>query len=326
MADTPLLDVRHLRVEFPGPRGALVAVDDVSFRVDRGETVGLVGESGCGKTTTMLAVARLLPPTASITGGEVRLDGVDLLDLSVARMRELRWSRIAIVFQHAQNALDPVRTIRSQIAEAITTHRATEGPVDRRVDELLGMVGIPARRADGYPHQFSGGMRQRAMIALALACEPDLLIADEPTTAIDAMIQAQVIDLLRDLQSRLGMSLIVVTHDLGVVSELCDRVIVMYGGTIVEQAPTRELVADPRHPYARLLLDAFPSAGSRQELRSIPGSPPRLDAMPSGCAFHPRCPWAFGPCPERRPPPYRIGAGREAACLLHDPAEALARA
>jgi oligopeptide/dipeptide ABC transporter ATP-binding protein len=320
MAEPPLLDVRHLRVEFPGARGPLVAVNDVSFRIDRGETLGLVGESGCGKTTAMLAIARLLPPAATITGGEVRLDGVDLLDLPVGQMRALRWSRIAIVFQNAQNAFDPVRTIRSQIEETLDTHRPSMPDRRARVDELLGMVGISPRRADGYPHQFSGGMRQRALIALALACEPDLLIADEPTTAIDAMIQAQVIDLLRDLQARLGMSLIVVTHDLGVVAELCDRVIVMYGGMVAEQAPTTKLVSNPMHPYTRLLLDAFPSASSHQELRSIPGSPPRLDAMPTGCPFHPRCPWAFDTCATRRPPPFVIESGRESACLLHDPA------
>lgn len=319
----PLLDVRHLRIEFVSEHKPLIAVDDVSFTLERGETLGLVGESGCGKTTTILGILRLLAPGGRITGGEVLLDGTDILDLSMRAMRELRWKRIAIVFQSAMNALNPVRTIGAQISETIALHQRDlkTRAVKERIGELLELVGIPAQRQADYPHQFSGGMRQRAMIAIALSCNPDILIADEPTTAIDVMIQAQILELLQELKTRLGMSMILVTHDLGVVAEVCDRVVVMYGGVVAEQADVRMLFNSPRHPYTQLLLEASPDIKvQHQRLRSIPGFPPRLDDLPPGCRFQPRCPFAFEPCAVRRPPLYRAGPNHSASCFLLDAA------
>ena len=326
MAPDALLDVRSLSIEFDGPRGPLRAVDDVSFRLRRGETLGLVGESGCGKTTTVLGILRLLPPGGRVVGGSVLFEGEDLLGLDGAALRSFRWTRLSLVFQGAMNALNPVRTVADQIAEAIRLHepslsrRAARG----RTAELLERVGIGRRRADEFPHTYSGGMRQRAMIALALACSPDVIVADEPTTALDVMIQAQILELLAGLARELGMATILVTHDLGVVAQTCDRVVVMYGGGVAEENDTEALFTTPQHPYTQQLLASFPDlAHPDRPLRGIPGAPPRLDAMPPGCRYAPRCPHAFDRCRAERPPHYPAAGGR-AACFLRDPDEARA--
>jgi oligopeptide/dipeptide ABC transporter ATP-binding protein len=322
--DVPILQVRNLAVEFDSPTGPLRAVDGVSFDLRRGETIGLVGESGSGKTTAMLGLMRLLPPGGRVVGGEVLFDGEDLLGLDDADLRAVRWSRISIVFQGAMNALNPVRTVGDQVAEAIRVHEPEVGreTARRRADDLLERVGIGKRRFDDHPHAYSGGMRQRAMIALALACRPDVIVADEPTTALDVMIQAQIMDLLASLGREMGMGTILVTHDLGVVVSSCDRVLVMYGGRIAEEGPTAALFNDPQHPYARMLIASFPDLASPdRELRGIPGTPPRLDDMPYGCSFAPRCPAAFARCRVERPGDYPVGEGRRAACFLLDPAE-----
>ncbi len=323
--EAPILQVRGLSVEFEVEGGALRAVDDVSFDLHRGETIGLVGESGSGKTTTVLGLLRLLPPGGRTVAGQVFFDGEDLLSLEDAELRAVRWSRLSLVFQGAMNALNPVRQVGDQVAEAIRTHEPQIGKAAAaaRATQLLERVGIGRRRGSEYPHTYSGGMRQRAMIALALACNPDVIVADEPTTALDVMIQAQIMELLAGLSRELGMGTILVTHDLGVVASSCDRVLVMYGGRIAEEGPAAALFRDPQHPYARLLLASFPDiAHPERELRGIPGTPPRLDDMPFGCPFAPRCPSAFDRCRTERPPDYPIGEGRRAACFLLDPAEA----
>ena len=320
--DPPLLRVTDLSVTFASDAGPARAVDGVSFDLARGETLGLVGESGCGKTTTVLALMRLLPPGGRVTGGAVRFDGGDVLGLDGGALRALRWQRMAIVFQGAMNALNPVRTVSSQIVEAIRLHdRAVpRRAAEARAADLLEAVGIPRGRAGDHPPTLSGGMRQRAMIALALACDPDLIIADEPTTALDVMVQAQILELLASIVRERDMAMILVTHDLGVVASTCDRIAVMYGGTVAEDGPVAQVFADPQHPYTRLLLDAFPDIDAPGRLlRGIPGAPPRLTDLPTGCRFHPRCPSALAHCAQRRPPRYRAGAdGHVAACFLHE--------
>lgn len=321
----PLLSVRGLSIEFDSPSGPLRAVDDVSFDVRRGETIGLVGESGSGKTTTVLGLMRLLPPGGRVVHGEVRFDGRDLLALSPDELRAVRWSRLSIVFQGAMNALNPVRTVGDQVAEAIRVHEPRIGrrAANTRARELLERVGIGAKRADEHPHTYSGGMRQRAMIALALSCDPELIVADEPTTALDVMIQAQILELLAGLATEMRMATILVTHDLGVVAQVCDRIVVMYGGSVAEEADAAALFSTPRHPYTQLLLSSFPDvAHPDRALRGIPGTPPRLDAMPPGCRFAPRCPYAFDRCRVERVPDYPAGPDHRAACFLLDPTEA----
>jgi peptide/nickel transport system permease protein len=318
-----LLEVRDLTIEFDTPRGPLRAVDGVSFTLRSGETLGLVGESGCGKTTTVLGILRLLPPGGRIVGGSVLFDGEDLLQLGGRALRSFRWTRLSLVFQGAMNALNPVRTVGDQIAEAIRLHEPgiTRRQARTRAGELLERVGIGHGRAGDYPHTYSGGMRQRAMIALALACNPDVIVADEPTTALDVMIQAQILELLAGLAREMGMAIILVTHDLGVVAQSCDRVVVMYGGSVAEENDVKTLFREPRHPYTRQLLGSFPDlAHPDRPLRGIAGSPPRLDAMPPGCRFAPRCAHAFERCHAERPPDYPVAGGR-AACFLLDPAE-----
>lgn len=322
-ADAPLLSIRGLSVEFESPAGPLRAVDDVSFDLARGETIGLVGESGSGKTTAMLGLLRLLPPGGRIVAGQALFDGEDLLSLPPDELRAFRWTRLSMVFQGAMNALNPVQTVGGQVTEAIRLHdpRISKKEANRRTADLLDRVGIGARRANEYPHTYSGGMRQRAMIALALACRPDVIVADEPTTALDVMIQAQILELLGGLSRDLGMSTIIVTHDLGVVAQVCDRVVVMYGGRVAEDAPASRLFAEPRHPYTRALLEAFPDvAHPDRELHAIGGTPPRLDAMPPGCPFAPRCAHAFDRCDAAKPPMYPITDGWTASCYLLDPA------
>ena len=256
----PLLRVRHLSTDFiTQDKQVMHALDDVSFDVRPGETLGLVGESGCGKTTTMLSLMRLLPAAGRITSGEAIYDGVDLLSLSESQMRKYRWKEMAMVFQSAMNALNPVRTVGDQIAEAILLHGLMDRQAaERRVEQLLDLVGIARSRKEQYPHQYSGGMRQRAMIAMALACQPRLLFADEPTTALDVMIQAQVLALLKDIQADLGLAVVLVTHDLGVVAEMCDTVAIMYCGKVAEYGSSDRIYNSPQHPYTQRLLEAFP--------------------------------------------------------------------
>jgi len=316
-----LFQVRDLSVGFEMPSGVVTAVEDVSFEVSRGRVLGLVGESGGGKTTTVLGALRLLPPNGRVLGGEVLLDGRDLTRMDDAALRELRWNRVSIVFQGAMNALNPVRTVGSQVVEAIRTHDESinQKTALTQAGELLELVGIPRRRIGSYPHELSGGMRQRSMIALALACGPDLVIADEPTTALDVMTQAQILDLLERLQRELSLAMVIVTHDLGVVNEACHDVAVMYGGKIVEKGPVARVFTEPQHPYTRLLLEAFPTLDDPgRRLASIPGAPPLLTAMPAGCRFAPRCPSAFDLCREAEPPLYETSSG-VAACFLADP-------
>ena len=317
---TAALALHDLSVEYVDQTGTRFrAVEGVSFEVDKGEAVGLVGESGSGKTTAMLAALRLLPPGGEIVEGGVYLYGENVLGLDEDLLRDLRWTRLALVFQGAMNALNPVRSVEDQIMEAIETHfdNVSHKEAEQRAGELLELVGIDPARGQEFPHQFSGGMRQRAMIALALACDPEVIVADEPTTALDVMIQAQVIELLDRLRRQLGMGMVLITHDLALVAESCDRVVVMYGGRVAEQGSVAEVYTSPKHPYTKLLLDAFPDlAHPERPLVSIPGSPPRLDQLPPGCRFAPRCPYAFDRCHEESPPSYEISHGWEAACFL----------
>ncbi|MCL4868716.1 MAG: ABC transporter ATP-binding protein [Anaerolineae bacterium] len=295
------------------------ALTDISFTLREGEVLGVVGESGCGKTTLMLSLLRLLPSSGRITSGEVLFMGRDLLSLSEAEMAEVRWKNIAMIFQGAMNALNPVHTIGRQIGEAIIRHNYVQDKklVDNRVAELLEMVGINPDRRRQYPHQYSGGMRQRAMIAMALACNPQIVIADEPTTALDVMIQAQILELLATLQEKLGLAVLFVTHDLGVVAEMCDSVLVMYGGVTAEYADVDTIFNAPQHPYTQELLRAFPDLSRPTgKLVSIPGYPPRLTALPPGCRFAPRCPHVMERCHQERPPLHTPSPTHLASCHL----------
>jgi oligopeptide/dipeptide ABC transporter ATP-binding protein len=288
-----LLDVRGLRTTFYTRDGAVRAVDGIDFHVDRGEILGLVGESGCGKSVTSLSIMRLVAPPGKVDSGEVVFDGKDLLKASADEMRAIRGDRISMIFQQPQSSLNPVRDVGWQISEVLEIHRNMRRRAARdRSLELLRMVGIPdpKRRLDSYPHELSGGMAQRVMIAMALACEPDLLIADEPTTALDVTIQAQILDLIRELREQTGTAVILITHDLGVVAEMCDRVAVMYAGEIVEQTDAVTLFREPLHPYTRGLIDSIPVVGEvRDRLKVIPGNVPNLVDLPRACRFAPRC-------------------------------------
>ena len=332
---SPLLQVRHLRTEFTltGGRTA-AAVDDVSFAVGRGETLGLVGESGSGKSVTALSIVRLVMPPGRITAGQIRLDGQDLLALDERSMQRIRGRRIGFVFQEPMAALNPVYTIGYQIEETLSVHGLGHGAaLKRRAIELLEAVRIPdpARRAREYPHQLSGGLRQRAMIALAIAAEPALLIADEPTTALDVTVQAEILDLLREMRQRFQLSLLLISHDFGVVAEMADHVAVMYAGRIVEQAPVDQIFRSPAHPYTRGLLACMPrldeatSAKPERKLIAIPGTVPPLGQLPSGCAFAPRCPDKFDPCSVSAPPEVPAGPDQTARCYLHGGIQASGR-
>ncbi len=321
-----LLEVEDLHVWFElQDGGELHAVQGAGLTVDPGERLGLVGESGCGKTTTVLAILGLLPSSASVSG-RVLLDGEDILAGGEETVLPHRWVDIAIVFQGAMNALNPVRTVGSQIVEALKLHEETRGgEAQARTAELLDSVGIPPNRADRFPHELSGGMRQRAAIAMALSCRPRVLIADEPTTALDVMVQAQILELLDALCRDFGLALILVTHDLPVVAQLCDHGAVMYAGEIVERGTVDALYHDPRHPYTRLLFAATPDLdGGSREIVSIPGVPPRLDRPLRGCPFRPRCDRAFAPCESIRPALKALEGRRAAACHLNDLATTVA--
>jgi oligopeptide/dipeptide ABC transporter ATP-binding protein len=316
--------VEHLRTVFrlPGGREA-AAVDDVSFSIARGETLGLVGESGSGKSVTALSIVRLVLPPGRITNGRVDLEGRDLLALPEPEMRRIRGRRIGFIFQEPMVALNPVYTIGFQIEETLAVHELARGAAARRrAVELLDAVRVPdaARRARAYPHQLSGGLRQRAMIALALAAEPSLVIADEPTTALDVTVQAEILDLLRDMRRRLNLSLLLITHDLGVVAEMADRVAVMYGGRIVELATVDQVFRTPAHPYTRGLLASIPAGRPGERLTAIPGTVPGLGSFGAGCPFADRCPDRFDPCADRVPNPVWVGPGHHVRCFLHEPA------
>jgi len=320
---TPLLQVRNLRTQFFTQDGIVHAVNGISFEVSKGETLGIVGESGCGKSVSMLSIMRLIPqPPGKIVGGEVIFEGHDLLKLSEDGIRRIRGNKIAMIFQDPMTSLNPVLTIGQQISEAITLHLGmSRQQARKRCIELLEKVGIPdaAKRIDDYPHQFSGGMRQRVMIAMGLSCSPQLLIADEPTTALDVTIQAQIIDLIKELKAEMGMAVIWITHDLGVVAGLADRVIVMYAGYIVEHAPVKALYQDPRMPYTLGLLRSIPRLDEQRKTRlsSIEGLPPDLINLPEGCPFAPRCPFTMEKCLVEVPPLAPAGSDEHlAACWV----------
>ncbi|MEW5991970.1 MAG: ABC transporter ATP-binding protein [Chloroflexota bacterium] len=317
----PLLEVDDLKTHFRLAGEVVRAVDGVTFRLDAGEALGIAGESGCGKTTTALSLVKLLPANASIVGGAIRLYGIDLATRSETAIRRYRWREISIVFQGAMNALNPVARVRDQIAEPIVERLGIDArAARRRAGELLELVGIPRARGSAYPHELSGGMRQRAMIAMALACDPAIVIGDEPTTALDVMVQAQILDLLERLRERLGLSLILITHDLSVIAETCDRVLIMYAGWVAEEGPVAQVFGRPRHPYTQKLLAAFPNIqADRRTLDVIPGSPPDLRMPPPGCRFAPRCPLAMAICTEVVPPEVTFQDRVRVACHLYPP-------
>jgi peptide/nickel transport system ATP-binding protein/oligopeptide transport system ATP-binding protein len=325
---TALLSIEGLRTVFRTHGGEIAAVDGVDISVERGKTLGVVGESGCGKSVLSLSVMRLVPSPGRIAGGRVLFDGQDLLTLSPAAMRDIRGNRIAMIFQEPMTSLNPVFTVGDQITEAMRAHdrSASSGALRTRAIEALRRVRIPApeRRFDEYPHQMSGGMRQRVMIAMALACAPDLLIADEPTTALDVTVQAQILDLLRDLQAQTGMAIILITHDLGVVAEMANEVAVMYAGRVVERASGTAIFDDPQHPYTLGLLGSIPRVEeTRDRLLAIEGAVPPPFALPEGCRFHPRCVFAAPKCREQDPPLLQIASHHRAACI-RAPVEELA--
>jgi oligopeptide/dipeptide ABC transporter ATP-binding protein len=318
-ATDALLEVKKLRTSFDGERGVVRAVDGVDLRLERGRTLGIVGESGCGKSVTALSIMGLVPqPPGRIAGGEVLFDGEDLLKVPAGRMRDLRGDQLAMIFQEPMTSLNPAFSVGDQVAEVLLRHRRI-GAREARAQaiEMLRHVRIPSpeRRADDYPHQLSGGMRQRVMIAMALACNPKLLIADEPTTALDVTIQAQILELMRTLRAELGTAIILITHDLGVIAELADDVTVMYAGQVIERCSAERLFAEPQHPYTIGLLGSIPRLHLEQpRLSAIEGFVPDAAALPAGCRFHPRCPFAVEKCRQELPPLLDITPGHQAAC------------
>ena len=323
---TPLLEMRDLSVTYQTADGEVPAVRGVDLAVGVGESVGVAGESGCGKSTLASTVLRLQPRTARVDG-QVLVDGQDVLSMRWGDLRALRWAGASMIFQGALHSLNPVQPIGDQIIEPILLHEenVTAASARRRAGELLEQVGLPAARIDAYPHQLSGGQRQRAMIAMALACGPRLVIADEPTTALDVMVQAQVLDLLTGLVRELGLGLLLISHDLSVLGTTCDRIAVMYAGRIVEQGPAGSVFDDPLHPYSEALAAAFPRIGdpaARLAPRGLPGDPPDPRAVPSGCPFHPRCAYAREICPTDDPPPRSPQQGRPVRCVLYGESEA----
>ncbi|MES2718210.1 MAG: ABC transporter ATP-binding protein [Pseudomonadota bacterium] len=318
---SPLLDVQHLRVEFPTRRGTLLALDDVSFTIAPGEILGVVGESGAGKSLTGAAIIGLLEPPGRVASGQILLAGERIDNLPPEAMRKIRGKRIGAIFQDPLTSLNPLYTVGRQLIETIQVHLGLDASAARqRAISLLQSTGIPAaeQRIDQYPHQFSGGMRQRVVIALALAAQPELIVADEPTTALDVSIQAQIIALLKNLTKQQGAAVMLVTHDMGVIAEACDRVAVMYAGRVVEIGPVAQVIHHPAHPYTVGLMGSIPAMDSeRERLMQIDGAMPRLNAIPAGCAFNPRCPQVMDRCRTQRPDLLEAGATR-AACWLHD--------
>ncbi|MFE4372742.1 ABC transporter ATP-binding protein [Streptomyces sp. NPDC056835] len=318
MTGTTLLEIKDLHVTYGSGPSAVPAVRGVDLTVESGRKLGIAGESGCGKSTLALALLRLLPASARLSG-EILLDGEDVLTMKWGRLRAVRWAGASIVFQGAMHSLNAVHRIGDQIAEPVLLHRrATPAAARSRAGELLEQVGLPAARADAYPHELSGGQRQRVMIAMALACDPRLIVADEPTTALDVMIQAQILRLIEQLVADQGISLLMISHDLAVLSDTCDRLAVMYAGRIVEEGPARTVYDAAEHPYGRALSAAFPRIGdpaSRRAPRGLPGDPPDPSALPSGCTFHPRCPVALDSCASDDQELRAAGPGRRAACV-----------
>ncbi|MDR1471059.1 MAG: ABC transporter ATP-binding protein [Synergistaceae bacterium] len=319
----PLLEIKNLRAVFDTDMGTVRAVDGVSMTIERGETLGVVGESGCGKSVTALSVLRLLQkPTGRIAGGEILMDGRDLVKLPEKEMRSIRGNRISMIFQEPMTSLNPVYTICNQISEPLILHQDMNGRTARkRAVEMLGIVGIPnaKTRIDEYPHQFSGGQRQRIMIAMALACKPSLLIADEPTTALDVTVQAQILDLMNELKEEFGSSVMLITHSLGVVAETAQRVVVMYAAQVVEESPVRPLFSDPMHPYTRGLLSSIPRMDvTAERLPVIPGIVPSPLDFPSGCRFHDRCGECFDKCRESAPPVFEVSYDHRVRCWLYE--------
>jgi len=317
----PLLDVQDLVTYYSTLRGPVKAVEGVSFQVNKGEALGLAGESGCGKTTVALSLLRLLPSAGRILGGKILFNERNIVDLDEDEMRKsIRWKEISIVFQGAMNALNPVYKVGDQIVEAIVTHESDVGKKEagERTKKLLEMVGVDPSRASNYPHEFSGGMRQRALIAMSIACNPKLLIADEPGTALDVIVQAQVLKLLRELKSRLNLAMILITHDLSIIAETCEKTAIMYAGKMAEYGDIVTIFKEPLHPYTQGLIGAFPSIKAQKTtMVAIPGLPPDLLDPPSGCRFHPRCPYAMDICRKKEPPLEKVGKQqRYVSCYL----------
>jgi peptide/nickel transport system ATP-binding protein len=314
----PLLEVDHLVMNYTTEKGDVSAIQDVSFTLHEGEALGLVGESGCGKTSIAMSLLRLVADNARFDAGEIRLDGTDLLSLTPDQMRQRRWNDISMVFQGAMNAWNPVYKVGDQIREAMDLHfhpRLSNDEVEARISKLFELVGLNPAMINRYPHEFSGGMRQRAIIAMALSCDPKIIIADEPTTALDVIVQDQILQELKKIQSDLGMSIIYISHDIAVIAEVTDKIGVMYAGKLVEIGPTDEVFARPKHPYAYLLLSSTPSVtGPRRKLAPLEGEPPDLLNPPTGCRFHPRCPYATEQCVNEEPPMAETGAGHQVAC------------
>ena len=317
-----LLEVDNLTMEYHTEKGSVSAVNNVSFTIRAGESLGLVGESGCGKTSVAMALLRLQADNAEFKEGEIRLNGEDLLALSEAEMRTHRWSDISMVFQGAMNAWNPVQRVGAQIREAMNLHikpMPTASEARSRMEELFALVGVDPKMLDRYPHEFSGGMRQRAIIAMALSCDPQLIIADEPTTALDVIVQDQILNQLKRIQRDLGMAMIYISHDIAVIAEVTDTIGVMYAGRVVELGATREVFQRPKHPYAYLLLNSAPSiTGPRRKLAPLKGEPPNLLNPPTGCRFHPRCPFATEKCVVESPPLEDVGGGHLVECWHWD--------
>ena len=317
----PVLSVEGLTTNYRTLRGWVKAAENVNFDVEKGQAVGVVGESGCGKTTVALSILKLLPRGGKIRRGKIIFDGTDIVPLSDKEMRAIRWKGISIVFQGAMNALNPVFKVGDQIIEAIKTHEPDLPKSDARAraEGLLEMVGVEPSRIYNYPHEFSGGMRQRALIAMALASNPKLLIADEPGTALDVIVQAQVLQLMRGLKEKLGLSMMMISHDLSIVAEVCEKVVIMYAGHVVEYGEIGEIFKEPLHPYTQGLMGAFPSIkGNKQKLVSIPGQPPDLLNPPPGCPFYPRCPYAMDVCKTKFPESKKMGSAEHyVSCYLY---------
>ncbi len=312
----PVLQVKDLTMHYQTRQGTVKAVDGISFELARGEVLGLVGESGCGKTSIAVTLMKLLPDNALILKGQVLLDGQDLMTMDDTTLRKYRWRRISMIFQAAMNSLDPVHRVGDQIIEAIEAHdmAATLKEAQETVDRLFRLVGLDPRLTDRYPHEFSGGMRQRAVIAMALACEPDVIVADEPTTALDVIVQDRILRQIKEIQTDLNMSMIYITHDIAVVAEVTDRIGVMYAGKLVELGSTADVFERPIHPYTKALLSVFPSIrGEKRPLTTLGGEPPNLADPPTGCRFHPRCPYATAIC-QQEEPPIVVRDGHWAAC------------
>lgn len=321
-ADVPILEVKNLVMNYQTKNGMVSAVEDVSFTLPKGHSLGLVGESGCGKTSVALTIMRLAASNARVLGGVVKLDGESLLELSDEEMRKRRWDDISMVFQGAMNSWNPVYTVGEQIREAMDLHwepKPTASQARARTEELFQLVGLNPEMIDRYPHEFSGGMKQRAVIAMALSCDPKLIIADEPTTALDVIVQEQILEELRKIQHELGMSIIYISHDIAVIAEITDLMGVMYAGKLVEFGNTSDVFARPRHPYSWLILSSTPSiTGPRRQLAPLEGEPPNLLDPPSGCRFHPRCPFATQRCIDEEPPLEEIEPGHAIACWNYE--------